>query len=427
MLSRGDVVGFIETALDAARLTTDEAEAIVKHLRASAGRAEAAWAAIAKCLYRTAGEGPGARARPGWAHDLRFYGEWWLTLRPSDAVESRRARYLLQAGEGGVYASLLPQAARQGEQAKDELISDLALRLHGPLYHLTLLHLDCFDMNPGRMLVFLFNGILPLKRNICEAAKLTTREEGEVESLPDGSGKKTSDPEALLGTLSFSNCNIGTASLMVILLALAEDGETARTTALDLSCNCLTNNSLECFTALLKQTKVKKLDLRHNYLYAPWGTELLSFLEEGCSELTELSLCSTGLSHAQIRLLLHALPGMPNLRVLLLNHLDIPLEMALEVHSAVQKSRLQYLSLVGCAVNNHPTLMQKLVACCAKNRQAEGVGMDFSPNASFFEEHLKRMEAKGWTPLLHRSSLSIDFEPYTNNDPSLFSVFHSIN
>ncbi|CCW60731.1 unnamed protein product [Phytomonas sp. EM1] len=267
------------------------------------------------------------------------------------------------------------------------------------------------------MRVLLFEGVLPLKRNFRGAPT-------EADPSMDGESAPAS-LDGLLETLSLSNCNIGTAGLLVLLLALTEDGGRGCTTALDLSCNRLTSISLECFTALLEFTKVKRLDLRHNPLHAPRSAEFISFLTEGCQALTELSLCSTGLSRAQIRGLLHVLPEMPNLRVLLLDFLDIPLEMAVEIHSAVRKSRLQYISLTGCDVNKHPTLMHELVACCTRNRQAEGVGINASPYASFFEELFKKMEARGWTPF-RRSSLTGDFEPYTNNDPSLFTVAHPI-
>lgn len=385
-------------ACDTAKVTSSLAESLAYPFQpGSAGSMDAVIDAFLQRLRFTA---PCLRwntpkERPEWAKDLRFFGEWWLSLRDpqSDAAVAARER-LGVAVDGGaeVYSPLLTEEERT-EAAENQLVADLALRLQGALYRLETIHIDSLCFTADRVQVFLFSGLMQLK-DCC-------RTEDELQ------------------TLSFSICQLDSAGLLVLLVGLVGMTESAPppyVTALDVSYNALTCHSLFCLTTVLPRTSVRRLSLRGNFL---WGTNMVAFrdfLLTGAASLEELDLCHTNLSPLQIKVLTQSLPQLRSLHVLLLDGVNVPDDLLAFLSKAVATSHLWCISLTGCTGTQQQSAISLMQRYCDRRRK-DAHRFGGADGESFFKRFFEASRAKGWAPP-EVSALPLGYGPFRTNDPS---------
>lgn len=267
------------------------------------------------------------------------------------------------------------------------------------------------------------------------------------------SSGKPVETQLMLATLSLSICQIGSASVLILLACLAtaaaenaaraslgsnassprassplsadEPAEVKMTPIanLDLSYNALTTSSLYGMTMLLPRTDIRRLTLRGNNLKGSDPVEMRDFLLEGCQFILELDLGHTALSVPQICSVIEALPRMTRLRSLRLDGLSIPPEKTTALMRAVHQSNIWSLSLVACSACSGASYLGFIQAACDRHRaKAVGqMGVDYNVDelVDFFGEFFVRCISNGWAPP-STSALPEGYGPYTNNDPTLF-------
>jgi hypothetical protein len=428
------------------------------------------------------------QTHPTWETDLRFFGQWWLVLRTREESgflqasadqhpSGRQTRISWVQGAHGEpllpisttallrkfhddrkenrYAPLLPRGA--GSAQENQLIADLARRLAGPTDHLDLFHLSGLCMTADRLHVLLFDGFSRLAdvtmQRATEGRDQRSSGPSIMSSRLNNNNTAAADNETMLSTLSLSSCQMGSAGLVVLLTgvaALAAQGVSSICT-LDLSYNNLQSASLYALMQLLRFTYISRLSLRGNNLASVDVIPFREFLLEGCEwQLEELDLSYTGLTAAQVNVLIEALPRLKRLRVLLLEEVAIPSSKWPSLARAVERTQLWHLRLVpstalsttnssksGHAASVSPVLssiapyIRSMDEVCARNAQraAEASGADAASVArngffgfntvSFFEAFFRYSLLRAGTTGEGASALPEGYRAFTSNDPSL--------
>lgn len=269
-----------------------------------------------------------------WVDDLRFLGDWWLTLLPVESPVRKAALQALQLDEKDAYSPHLSSSDSLNVNKVNEYVARLAARSHGSLYEFGTLHINNLLFTPSRMHVLLFGGFIA--RATKEASEGIVKEEelsittaqsisGCVTSAEDGQALphslRKAPPTTVLNleTISFPFCGISNAALVVLLAGInAFELSGVTIINLDLAHNKLGGESLRILTSLLPLTKVRRLSLRGNHLGMENVNSFRDFLYDGCISLQELDLSYTYLTAKQLGILLDTLPSMFRLQTLLL-------------------------------------------------------------------------------------------------------------
>ncbi|KAK7196259.1 Leucine Rich repeat [Novymonas esmeraldas] len=394
--------------------------------------------------------------RPEWSADLRFFGACWLVVRaahqirdavplqPSiighssiSSISSTEAEVdcaasaaapldlLHHVHEGKPENQYPPLLVERSVAAENQLFADVALRLGGRTFQLSLFHISGVLVSPDRMHVLVFDGF----RQLCVANASSATDADVVEAEEDKDG-------GLLSTLSFSSCQIGSASLLVLLAGVVflSAQHSCHVRSLDLSYNDLTATSLCCLTQTLRFTRVRRLSLRGNILKSSDPGSLRELLLEGCDrEMEELDLSYTALTPAQASAMIDCLPRLVNLRVLLLEEVTIPTTKWPAFARAVEKMHLWHVRLFAGPPSSMMAGYAKAIEeMCLRNRQRAvgAAGDELSRwgattffgmrNSSFFEAffHLARLRG-GLAFEETTTALPDGYDVFTTNDPSL--------
>lgn len=181
-----DILPFLQN-LNTRTLTDSEAEAIVDPYSVCNYPLKDILEALLKRLRESAAdvEWNKPKDRLRWKEELRFLGEWWLTLRnPADKAVLHR-RSLMGASNADVHPPLIhPDHHCPWEE--DQLLADLAWRMQGNIYHLDLLHLDEFTLSPDRMHVLMIDGVMKLKQLLDSESMDTSRASRCDRYVPSG-------------------------------------------------------------------------------------------------------------------------------------------------------------------------------------------------------------------------------------------------
>lgn len=401
----------------------------------------------------------------GWANDFRFLGQWWLTIRLlDDALVTTVTQSMDVNPETDMYKPFLTFRESRRDDKINQYIANIALRVHGRLFHFNLLHMDRISLTPDRMHVLWYEGLVPrsmgAKRNVYESVidndsprgesseeaedegegDVVTRQELEVlseqnsqfvdvdhpdikldiaELVPTSSSSlKTPYSPFRLTTISFSICNIGAASLAVLLSALiTASGVRHPVLNLDLSYNAILNSSLAIFALMLPLTKVRRLSLRGNNLFSYDGEPIRDFLVEGCYFIEELDLSSTNLSEEQLRYIIDFLPKVSRLRVIHLNGLFIPDTLIPSVVKVILQSRSLTIRVDSCSDR-----LQAAVDAAQSSSRSQStrssVQNHLPDNVTFFEQFYLASKEKGWEPP-SLDPIAPGYREFTTNDPSL--------
>ncbi|KAG5468378.1 hypothetical protein LSCM1_02358 [Leishmania martiniquensis] len=393
--------------------------------------------------------------RPEWDSDLRFYGPWWLVVhserqlkgscglplsilgRRASSCTTATVKYspealltrdlLFNVHEGKPENQYAPLLVERTFESENQLFADIAERLGGKTFQLSLFHISGVFVGPDRMQVLIFEGF----RRLCAAVEVG-RAAGSAmqQDFVDGG-------DGLLSTLSFSSCHIGSAGLLILLVGIVflSMHHDCHVHSLDLSYNDLTKSSLWCLTQLMSYTKIRRLSLRGNFLCSNDAFTLREFLLEGCDrEVEELDLSYTSLSAEQVRVLIDCLPHLSNLRVLLLEEVAIP-----SAHWAAFARVVEHMQLWRVELFTEPpsSIMagyaRAMQDICRRNRQRSRDGSSSDQvarwgastffgikDSSFFRAffHLSRLRG-GLASGRATTALPDGYGAFTNNDPSL--------
>ncbi|KPI84877.1 hypothetical protein ABL78_6059 [Leptomonas seymouri] len=416
-----------------------------------------------------------------WETELRFWGQWWLSLRIRadqgtmrttgiQGLSRLRGRISWAQGMDGTplvcistpalimkfhegkeenrYPPLLTQDAGVAEE--NQLIADLAKRLTGPTRHLDVFHLSGLRMTPDRLHVLFFDGFskLPLlvETEVATETEGSGSQDGQPQTIPTtaqrrGNAAPGEQVEETLATLSFSACQMGSAGLLVLLTGVASLAAQGLKgiSSLDLSYNELRSTSLYSFTQMLRFTFVTRLSLRGNNLASIDVTPFREFLLEGCDlQIEELDLSYTELTPAQVGVLIESLPLMNRIRVLLLEEVTIPVSKWPLLVRAVERTQLWQLRLLpSTALSTSSTytpissivIYVKLIEeICANNERlakeaSAGTvacsGFFGFNTPSFFEAFFSYSQIRGGAAGECGCALPEGYTAFTNNDPSL--------
>ncbi|GET92398.1 hypothetical protein, conserved [Leishmania tarentolae] len=389
-----------------------------------------------------------------WNSDLRFYGPWWLVVRSENhrrehhssllsimthkksASSAAKAKHvtrlvhpndlLFNVHEGKPEHQYKPLLVEQSTSAENQLLADVALRLGGNTFQLSLFHLSGLFLGPDRVHVLVFDGF----RRLCTGTATAKATTSVIQ--PDF----MNDEESLLSTVSLSCCHISSAGLLILLAGIIylSTHFHCHVYSLDLSYNDLTSNSFWSLAQTLNFTKIRRLSLRGNALTCSDPSTLCEFLSDGCSlEMEELDLSYTNLSAAQTRALIDFLPRLSKLRVLLLEGVAIPSEKWPAFALAVEKTHLLRVELsAGPPSSMMAGYVKTIQEVCRRNRQRameccgdaalqRGVATYFGlKNASFFQAFFQVLRYRdGLVVGESTSALPEGYGVFTNNDPSL--------
>lgn len=183
---RADDLGMVNALafirnMSSCELTDREAESIAYPYHAHPYGWDDVCLALQTCLTEKADaiEWNTPRARRGWDTDMRFLGDWWLTLRDPESLISQKTRLGMRVMDTSGPASLMrPKrgevnrplllAEERAVWSENQLVADLVLRMHGQLYRMETLHLDELAMTPDRLQVLMIPGLLFVQRREAE-------------------------------------------------------------------------------------------------------------------------------------------------------------------------------------------------------------------------------------------------------------------
>ncbi|CBH10421.1 hypothetical protein, conserved [Trypanosoma brucei gambiense DAL972] len=317
--------------------------------------------------------------RREWDMDFRFLHEWWLSLRTLPYREE----------PNGHYPPLIPWSER-GKEAENQLLADVALKIRQSKSPLYLLHLDHINLTPEQTNVLLLDGVF---RN-------------------NNSGVET---------FSAQFCNIGPASLLVILLILNHATQLEpQVENLHLAYNWIDASCVNMLTTLLPLTSITRLSLRGNRFGGGDVGLFQEFLMGGCMFLEELDLGYTSLSAPEVYQLIRTIPLLGQLRVLLLDGVPVPEGKAASLLRAIQLSQLIKVSLIAIPACSSDSYLGRVAEACRKHwtgRSGKGSGWYSRGSGSFFEAFDNR--ASTFFRPRDRSALPPGYRPFTTNDPSL--------
>ncbi|CAD2214872.1 hypothetical protein, conserved [Angomonas deanei] len=385
----------------------------------------------------TAKPADGEEPKCKWQGDLRFTGEWWVCLEErEEALKKDQQMYEPLFVSSGKWNSKVEE-----NQFLVELMKQL---IYGRRYYFELIHIDNFPLTAERLHVFFFNGLL----EILESSFIKFEEKCIIANRhihgweKDGSkvgenvytalgdrrkrGKLEEESVLYLATLSFSICQINTAALFILLTALSTPKAGNLITNLDISFNLLDGNSFYTLSQLLPLTHVCRLSLRGNNLGCENTTSFREFLVDACSAshtskpaLNELDFSATQLSYKQVCVLIECIPLMKGLHQLLLDGVDIPSSKTSALKDAVSESNIYFLSLKNIPeISTNTIYLQELEEICERNRRRV-LGANAAEDEGFFRKFFERGRQKGWRPTGY-SALPEGYQPFTNNDPSLW-------
>lgn len=373
---------------------------------------------------------------PEWEDDLRFLGQWWISLRKStsEAVQNTVEGLMLNP-ETDMYISLLTPEEAASAESLNCFVANLAVRVHGKLFDFDSLHMDNIPLTPSRMHVLWFRGLLKTRKvkpaseegsggdspSPLISSPLDIKEDLLFEDLDaDHHGRADSPVNELpltalslnyrLETLSFSVCSIGTASLAVLFAGIISSSSLKTPIRnLDLSYNNLNNDSLYVMITLLPLTKIRNLSLRGNHLFASDPECFRNFLSDGCYFVEELDLSYTALSPEQLSGLIHVLPKLNRLKVLLINGIVLSDQLISLLGKAIMKAKRVRVVSDCCHARIQSSMDQVLLH--QKQKSAE-------PSLTFFERFYLASMEKGWKPP-YIGALPRNYRPFTTNDPTL--------
>ncbi|ESL06625.1 hypothetical protein TRSC58_05698 [Trypanosoma rangeli SC58] len=336
---------------------------------------EAFSTASKRCSWNTPG------IRPEWKYELRLAGEWWLSLRVLPCTVNLQEHH----------PPLIPFGLRN-TKTENQFIADLSLHMSRRCAVFSLLHLDHIRLTPDRACVLVFDGIL---RNAARN----------------------------LQCLSFPFCEIGAATLLLLLCALTQcHSLQPQLRYLNLCYNWIDASCLNMMAMLLGRTSIRRLSLQGNCLGGADMSFFCDFLLQGCFMLEELDLSYTSLTHTEVCALISCLPKLQNLEVLILNGVEIPESKAAAFSIAVQKSNLTYVALKGTSACSGKAYLHRISTACQQNRAARGVLRDqfmmrcLAETGSFFEAFARRT-CEWLSP--NDSALPVSYRAFATNEPSL--------
>lgn len=409
-----DIEGFI-AEMDVAQLTNEQAEEIVYPFNVNLSTSVDAVLDLFEQRFRETAATikwnvPSERAK-AFITDLRFSSDWWLCMSDPTSAAAVQARTVMRSSAPEMSYPPLLSPEERNEASENQLLADIIERLSGRLYHLEMLHVDRMDLTPQRMQALAFCGFASVERS--QAAYAATFADGK-QAKDEGELRETI---LELKVLSFSICNIGTASLLVLLSAISgvlEHGPFIDT--LDLSYNALTSKSLYTISLKMPQTRITRLSLRGNNLNGKDSTEFRDFMLEGCSLAEELDLSYTHLSTNQVHVLIDSIPDLYGLRVLLIDGIDIPPEKSSVFAKAIADSRIWMLSLNCSTLSNDFAYMEGLRMACEKNAN-KTANRGERRRSSFFRKFYELAAARG-AGAPGGNALPIGYHPFRTNDPS---------
>lgn len=354
-----------------------------------------------------------------------------------------------------MYPPHLSSNELQDEEKINHYVARLAMRFRsGPLFRCGTVHFDHLDMTPERMHVMLFDGVVlrvqdeyrsRLRRNsvhpslrnldlswisqkehkfLCRSVALPFSLDDYIQTCSSlenefhdellnlghsGLQSSTKVNPCCITTISFSICNIGNGTLMVLLSGLmALYSVPPAIENLDLSYNSITHTSLHLLAALLPHTRIKRLSLRGNNLFSQHHQSFRDFFGTGCYFVEELDLSYTNLSSAQLQELAELLPQLRLMQVLILNGVTLHERLFSGIQSRMPKDR--NFTFFHDPWKNEKQEEEEIIASPPPSTPARG--------GSFFRCFYKTAEQHGWRQP-DKSSLGYGYRPFRFNDPSL--------
>lgn len=448
-----NIMKFLAT-LDTETLTNEQAEAIVYPVNAFLLDYSVVLDAMVKKLPHLVLEisWNDPKDHPEWENDLRFYGQWWISLVPA----CQRAKAPAGVSEASLVSSkLLTDALKPLHQSsvenvytpllqfdttetKNQIIADLAERLGGKTGLVDVFHISGTTLTPDRLHVLFFEGfpnnlrkhgasrsVEPLRETLSTPSVLSSLGDPLPSSL---AVPVPSRSEGSFKTLSFPCCSITTAGLLILMTGICylKRQYQCFTHSLDLSYNHLNIDSLTCLMQILPRTRIIRLALRGNEISSNDAVAFREFLLIGCGpHIEELDLSYTALSAVQLSILMDCILLMKRLRILLLNGLHISLGACPALVRAVQRSNLWHVSLNGCMSGVLVSYAKRIQEIVAENRRRDGLDNNDRRStsavqaSSFFEMFFSLSQMKSCLALLPTVTLPPSYGAFKSNDPSL--------
>eukprot|EP00796_Vickermania_ingenoplastis_P007369 gene7369-5185_t len=357
---------------------------------------------------------------PDWKKDMRFLGQWWISLRQPDGEIMKKVTANLSLDAKQIYLPHLNASEMSSDDMLNKYVANVALRAHGKLLLFDLLHMDLVPLTAERMHVLWFDGLVlralgHRRVGVYEESRdwsVSKQEEEEyasqgslfldLDTVPkraDSESKSASrTPRAVdafaVQTVSFSICSISSSSLAVLLSALVTiSGVSPPVKNLDLSYNCLDNSSLYLFVTMLPLTKIRRLSLRGNNLASYDPSSIRDFLLEGCYFIEELDLSITWLTSEQLLVVIDVLPKLTRLRHLLLNGIIIPDNFVVALVKVIATCKHLTVSADGSSERIQAALDAAAAHQTSSSSEAEAVVA-----MTFFEKFYQASKEKGWEP-----------------------------